>query len=76
MPVYDARTFAEAYRIASRVISMALGCIVPALIGYLLDRWLSISPAGVTIGSLLGFLSMVFQIRSFAAESSTKRPKP
>jgi len=55
---------------------MALGCIVPASIGYLLDRWLSISPAGVTIGSLLGFLSMVFQIRGLAAESSAKRPKP
>lgn len=76
MPVFDAQTFAEAYRIASRVISMAFGCIVPASLGYLLDRWLSISPFGVTIGSLLGFLSMVPQIRKFAAESPAKRHKP
>jgi len=76
MPVYDARTFAEAYRIASRVISMALGCIVPATLGYLADRWLSSTPVGVTIGSLLGFLSMVPQIRKLAAESSSNRPKP
>lgn len=75
MPPFDARTFAEAYRIASRVISMAIGCIVPASLGYLVDRWLSIAPIGVLIGSLLGFLSMVIHIRNFAAESSAKRPK-
>jgi|GEM_PF-6795684 len=72
---YDARTFAEAYRIASSVISMAIGCIVPALLGHLADRWLSIEPIGVLIGSLLGFLSMVLQIRNFVAESPAKRPK-
>ncbi len=75
MPPYDARTFAEAYRIASRVISMAIGCIVPALLGHFADRWLSIAPIGVLIGSLLGFLSMVVHIRNFVAESPAKRPK-
>jgi len=55
---------------------MALGCIVPATLGYLADRWLSSTPVGVTIGSLLGFLSMVPQIRKLAAESSSNRPKP
>jgi len=54
---------------------MAIGCIVPALLGHLADRWLSIEPIGVLIGSLLGFLSMVLQIRNFVAESPAKRPK-
>lgn len=75
MPTIDARTLAEAYRIASRVLSIALGCVVPVALGYMIDRWLKVSPVGVVAGSLLGFASMAVQIRNLAAESSTKRPQ-
>jgi F0F1-type ATP synthase assembly protein I len=75
MPSFDARTFAEAYRIASRVISLALGCIVPAIIGHFLDRWFTTAPVGVVIGSLIGMASVVPQLRRLIRETAAGRPK-
>jgi len=75
MPFFDARTFAEAYRIASRILSLAIGCIVPALIGHVIDRQLGSDPVGVVIGSLIGILLAIAQLRRLIGEMPGSRPK-
>lgn len=64
----DTKTFADAYRLASRVTSLAIGCVVPPLLGYVADQKLAISPAGVLIGSMLGFLSLFLQLRQLVRD--------
>lgn len=67
----DPKTFAEAYRIASRVTSLAIGTVVPPILGFLVDRRLATTPAGVLIGSLFGFLSLFLQLRLLVRELSS-----
>ena len=67
----DTKTFADAYRLASRVTSLAIGCVVPPLLGYLVDRKFMTMPAGVLIGSLLGFLSLFLQLRQLVRDMAS-----
>lgn len=41
---------------ASRITSLSLEFVVPALVGVFLDKRLGSSPWGVVVGSALGFL--------------------
>lgn len=67
----DTKTFAEAYRLASRVTSLAIGCVVPPLLGYFVDQRFTIMPIGVLTGSLLGFLSLFLQLRQLVREMAS-----
>src|ERR1700692_3199876 len=48
----DASAFARGFRLSTELVA---GVVVGALIGWLLDRWLGISPWGLIVFLLLGF---------------------
>lgn len=75
MSPLNAKTVSDAYGLASRVLSLALGCVVPTVLGYFLDEWQSIRPIGVLIGSLVGFLSLFVQLRQLVREMTSKLPE-
>lgn len=54
---------------ASRVTNVAIGFVLPALLGYYLDRWLKSSPVGVLLGMALGFAAGMMQIMRIAKDS-------
>ena len=68
MRTVDPKTLAEAYQTASRVINLALGCIVPPAIGYFLDRKLGTMPILSVLGLVFGLVSMFVQIRQLVRE--------
>lgn len=67
----DTKTFADAYRMASRVTSLAIGCVVPPILGYLVDQKFATMPVGVLIGSVLGFLSLFLQLRQLVRDMAS-----
>jgi F0F1-type ATP synthase assembly protein I len=69
------KSVADAYRLASRVTSLGMGCVTPPLIGYLVDEWQSTKPIGVLIGSLLGFLSLFVQLRQLVRDMAREFPE-
>ena len=75
MPPLKAKSVADAYRLASRVTSLGMGCVTPPLIGYLVDEWQSTKPIGVLIGSLLGFMSLFVQLRQLVRDMAREFPE-
>jgi len=55
----DASAFARGFRLSTELVA---GVIVGALIGWLLDRWLGISPWGLIVFLLLGFAAGVLNV--------------
>jgi ATP synthase protein I len=55
----DASAFAVGFRMSSELVA---GVLVGALIGWLLDRWLGISPWGLIVFLLLGFAAGVLNV--------------
>jgi F0F1-type ATP synthase assembly protein I len=55
---------------ASRITSVALAFVLPALGGALLDRWLGTSPVGVLVGAVLGFAVGMLQLLRIARTGS------
>jgi len=53
----DRSRVAIAYDWASRIISISIGMVVPAIVGYWLDRRLGTGPLLVVAGSILGLLA-------------------
>lgn len=68
MRTVDPKTLAEAYKIASRVINLALGCIVPPAVGFFLDRKFGTTPILSILGLVFGLVSMFVQIRQLVRE--------
>lgn len=68
MLTVDPKTFADAYKTASKVINLALGCVVPPGIGFYLDRKFGTMPTLSLFGLVLGILSMFLQIRQLVRE--------
>lgn len=75
MPPLKVKSVADAYRLASRVTSLAMGCIIPPLIGFIVDEWKSTKPIGVLIGSLLGFISLFVQMRQLVRDMASEIPE-
>jgi ATP synthase protein I len=55
----DASAFARGFRMSTELVA---GVVVGALIGWLLDRWLGISPWGLIVFLLLGFAAGVLNV--------------
>jgi len=58
-PTVDASGFARGFRLSTELVA---GVVVGALIGWLLDRWLGISPWGLIVFLLLGFAAGVLNV--------------
>ncbi len=55
----DASAFARGFRLSTELVA---GVVVGAVIGWLLDRWLGISPWGLVVFLLLGFAAGVLNV--------------
>ncbi|MGH6666154.1 MAG: AtpZ/AtpI family protein [Pseudolabrys sp.] len=55
----DASAFARGFRLSTELVA---GVVVGALIGWLLDRWLGLSPWGLIVFLLLGFAAGVLNL--------------
>jgi ATP synthase protein I len=58
-PTADASAYARGFRMSTELVA---GVLVGALIGWLLDRWLGISPWGLIVFLLLGFAAGVLNV--------------
>ncbi len=58
-PTVDASAMARGFRLSAELVA---GVIVGAGIGWLLDRWLGISPWGMIVFLLLGFAAGVLNL--------------
>jgi ATP synthase protein I len=67
-PRADAAGFARGFRLSSELVA---GVLVGAFIGWLLDRWLGISPWGMIVFLLLGFAAGVVNVIRAAGISAS-----
>jgi F0F1-type ATP synthase assembly protein I len=58
---------------ATRITSVGLEFVVPALLGALLDGWAGTSPAALLVGAVLGFGVGMMHVLRIAREGT--RPK-
>jgi ATP synthase protein I len=58
-PAADASAIARGFRLSTELVA---GVVVGAVIGWLLDRWLGISPWGLIVFLLLGFAAGVLNV--------------
>jgi ATP synthase protein I len=58
-PAADSSALARGFRLSSELVA---GVLVGAVIGYWLDRWLGISPWGLIVFVLLGFVAGVLNV--------------
>jgi ATP synthase protein I len=70
--VADASAFARGFRLSTELVA---GVIVGAVIGWLLDRWLGISPWGLIVFLLLGFAAGVLNVMRAAGIVDERRLK-
>jgi ATP synthase protein I len=58
-PVADASAFARGFRLSTELVA---GVLVGAGLGWLIDRWLGISPWGLIVFLMLGFAAGVLNV--------------
>ncbi len=58
-PVADPSAMARGFRLSTELVA---GVLVGAMLGWLLDRWLGISPWGLIVFLLLGFAAGVVNV--------------
>jgi ATP synthase protein I len=66
----DYSAFARGFRLSTELVA---GVIVGAVIGWLLDRWLGISPWGLIVFLLLGFAAGVLNVMRAAGVVDERR---
>ena len=66
----DASAMARGFRLSTELVA---GVVVGSLIGWLLDRWLGISPWGLIVFLLLGFAAGVLNVMRAAGVVSDKK---
>ena len=66
----DTSAMARGFRLSTELVA---GVVVGALIGWLLDRWLGISPWGLIVFLLLGFAAGVLNVMRAAGVVSDKK---
>lgn len=59
---------------ASRITTVGLSFVLPALLGHGLDRWWGTSPAALLVGAVLGFAVGMMSILRIAREGTGARP--
>jgi ATP synthase protein I len=70
----NASALARGFRLSTELVA---GVLVGAAIGWLLDRWLGISPWGMIVFLLLGFAAGVLNVmRAAGLTQTTKIPPP
>jgi ATP synthase protein I len=67
----DASALARGFRLSTELVA---GVLVGAFIGWLLDRWLGISPWGLIVFLLLGFAAGVLNVMRAAGVSGASGP--
>jgi ATP synthase protein I len=67
----DASALARGFRLSTELVA---GVLVGAFIGWVLDRWLGISPWGMIVFLLLGFAAGVLNVMRAAGVSSSGGP--
>ena len=60
---------------ASRITTMALGFVLPAVAGYYLDQWLGSLPIMTLLGLALGFAVGLITLIQFARRMSEPRKR-
>ena len=70
-PTADASAFARGLRLSSELVA---GVLVGAVLGWLLDRWLGISPWGMIVFLLLGFTAGVLNVMRAAGVTTGAGP--
>jgi ATP synthase protein I len=66
----NASAFARGFRMSTELVA---GVVVGAIIGWLLDRWLGISPWGLIVFLLLGFAAGVLNVMRAAGVVRDRR---
>lgn len=69
-PAADPSAIARGFRLSTELVA---GVLVGAGIGWLLDRWLGISPWGLIVFLLLGFTAGVLNVMRVAGVSSSNK---
>ena len=72
-PAADPAAIARGFRLSTELVA---GVVVGAAIGWLLDRWLGISPWGMIVFLLLGFAAGVLNVMRAAGVVSNNRLDP
>src|SRR5439155_25875522 len=72
-PTSDASGIARGFRLSTELVA---GVLVGAGIGWLLDRWLGISPWGLIVFLLLGFVAGVLNVMRAAGVVQPNRLNP
>jgi len=71
-PATDASAMARGFRLSTELVA---GVLVGAALGWLLDRWLGISPWGLIVFLLLGFAAGVLNVmRAAGVNMGPKAP--
>ena len=72
-PAADASAMARGFRLSSELVA---GVLVGAAIGWALDHWLGISPWGMIVFLLLGFVAGVLNVMRTAGVLPAKTLEP
>jgi ATP synthase protein I len=72
-PGADSSAMARGFRLSSELVA---GVLVGAAIGWLIDRWLGISPWGMIVFLLLGFAAGVLNVMRAAGVAPPNRMEP
>ena len=72
-PAADASAMARGFRLSSELVA---GVLVGAAIGWALDHWLGISPWGMIVFLLLGFVAGVLNVMRAAGVLPTRTLDP
>src|SRR5262249_56516814 len=70
-PTADPSAIARGFRLSTELVA---GVLVGAAVGWVLDRWLGISPWGMIVFLLLGFAAGVLNVMRAAGVVPANRP--